>query len=556
MLAGFYRLFNVGYGFCERIYTAIVRVLLLVPTVVMVVFTILVAVTFWGFLALPTGFLPTEDQGYVIVSLQLPDAASQTRTLVVGRQINDLIAKTPGVQAWTMVGGNNIFDGTTTSNSATYYVVFKDWKDRSEKEDQPHILQHLRGSFQKVPGAVAITFPPPAIMGLGVSGGFQMQVNDIGGVGLTQLQQVAQGMVDAGNDQSNLQSLNTTFSMNVPQLYADIDRTKVKSLGISLDEVFGTLQTYLGSTYVNDFNAFNRTYQVRVQAEGKFRARPSDIRRLEVRNSAGEMVPLGALMTIKEQLGPQTITRYNQRPSATITGQAAPGVSSGDALLLMEHLAQAELPAGMGYEWTAMSFQEKQVGSEALGIFGFAILLVYCVLAAQYESWTSPFAVILVVPLALLGTVIMVAVRGMDNNVYTQIGVVLIIALASKNAILIVEFARELHAKGHKIADAAAEAARSRFRPILMTSFAFILGVVPLVNAEGAGAASRQSLGTAVFGGMIASTVLAVFFVPVFYLVVQTFSEWLSPVSPVAEVGEPAKTAGDGKAVTGIQAVP
>jgi HAE1 family hydrophobic/amphiphilic exporter-1 len=535
ILTGFYHFFNFVYGGVERFYAFCVRFVLRAPTAVMVVFAVLVAITFYGFVALPTGFLPTEDQGYIIISLQLPDAASQARTQKVVGEINDIIKDTPGVLAWTTVGGNNIFEGTTTSNAAAFYVVFKDWKYRTEKESQPHILAHLGQKLAALPSGVAFPFPPPAIQGLGVAGGFQMQVEDLSGVGLTELERVTEAMVVAGNDQSNLRALNTTFSNAVPQLYLNIDRVKAKSLNVPLGNVFGTLQTYLGSSYVNDFNNFERTYQVRVQADARFRAKPDDIPRLEVRNATGQMIPLGTLLQVKEQLGPQTITRYNLHPSASITGQAAPGVSSGDALILMGNLAKTELPTGMGYDWTGMSFQEKRVGAEALYVFALAVMLVYLVLAFQYESWTSPFAVILVVPLALLGTVAMVALRGMDNNVYTQIGIVLIIALASKNAILIVEFARELREKGESITEAAAVAARMRFRPILMTSFAFILGVVPLVWAEGAGAASRQALGTAVFGGMIASTVLAVFFVPVFYLVVQNFSEWIYGPPPRKE---------------------
>ena len=291
----------------------------------------------------------------------------------------------------------------------------------------------------------------------------------------------------------------------------------------------GTRGASLGSAYVNDFNKFGKTYQVRVQADQQFRLQPEDIRRLEVRNRAGAMIPLGTLATVHQTLGPQIVPRYNLSPSATITGAAAPGVSSGEALALMEQLASSQLPQSMGFEWTGMAFQEKRVGSQAAYVFALAVVMVYLVLAAQYESWLMPAAVTMVVPLALLGTVAAVAARGMDNNIYTQIGIVLIIALASKNAILIVEFARELRGKGRSITEAAVEASRLRFRPILMTSFAFILGIVPLLYATGAGAASRRSLGTAVFGGMIAATVLAVFFVPVFYVLMQRLAEWRTP---------------------------
>jgi HAE1 family hydrophobic/amphiphilic exporter-1 len=329
-----------------------------------------------------------------------------------------------------------------------------------------------------------------------------------------------------------LRSLNSVFRAGVPQLYANIDRVKAKSLGVPLETVFGTLQASMGSAYVNDFNISGRTFQVRIQADQKFRLKPDDIRRLEVRNLAGSMLPLGTLATISEKPGPQIITRYNMFQASAISGEAAAGFSSGQALKLMERMADDKFPSGVGYEWTGMSYQEKQVGSQALYIFAFAILLVYLVLAAQYESWLTPVSVILVVPLALLGTVAAVAIRGMDNNIYTQIGIVLIIALASKNAILIVEFARELRAKGEGLIESAIKSARLRFRPILMTSFAFILGIFPLVNAQGAGAASRQALGTAVFGGMLAATFLAVFFVPVFFVAIQGIGERKSRPGP------------------------
>jgi HAE1 family hydrophobic/amphiphilic exporter-1 len=329
----------------------------------------------------------------------------------------------------------------------------------------------------------------------------------------------------------------------VPQTFLDIDRVKVQKLGINLIDVFSTLQTYLGSTYINDFNKFGRTYQVRAQAASDFRNKPDDILRFEVRNQNGQMVPLSTLLTIQLSFGPQVITRYNLYPSAAITGAAAPGYSSGQALATIAEVADQVLAPPMGFEWTGIAFQEQLVGGQALWAIGMAVLLVYLVLAAQYESWVLPLAVILVVPLGILGAAAAVWLRGMDNNVYTQIGAVLIIALASKNAILIVEFARELRLSGHSIREAATEAARLRFRPILMTSFAFILGVVPLVWATGAGAASRQSVGTVVFGGMLSSTLLAVFFVPVFFVAFEGLIELWSgppPHSPLsAEHPEP-----------------
>jgi len=541
----FYRGFNAVYSRCERAYVAIVSRLVRHTAPMMLLFVILTAGTMYWFTRLPTGFLPVEDQGYAIVGLQLPDAASQSRTREVVRKVEEIFKKTPGVAHWVMIGGQSVLDQTVASNAATFYVRWGPYEERTTPETQQDaIINHLRGEFAGIKEATVFAFPPPAIRGLGVAGGFQIQLEDRANVGLGELQALTDEMVRDGNGQSGLKALNSTFRAGVPQLYADIDRVKAKSLDVPLNSVFGTLQSSMGSAYVNDFNLFGRTFQVRVQADERFRLKPDDIRRLEVRNASGQMLPLGTIAGIKEALGPQIITRYNLYPSASISGEAAPGFSSGQALKLMEQMAGDKMNSSMGFEWTGMSYQEKNVGNQAIYVFALAVLLVYLVLAAQYESWLTPAAVILVVPLALLGTVAAVAIRGMDNNIYTQIGIVLIIALASKNAILIVEFARELRASGEPILEAAVKSARLRFRPILMTSFAFILGIAPLVVARGAGAASRQALGTAVFGGMIAATVLAVFFVPVFFVVIQRFAERPRRVRPVvapaaAVVAEP-----------------
>jgi hydrophobic/amphiphilic exporter-1 (mainly G- bacteria), HAE1 family len=546
----FFRAFNAVYDRTEAIYAGIVGHLVRRTWAMMIVFLILVGLTGWWFTRLPTGFLPTEDQGYAIIGVQLPDAAAQVRTRRVVERVEAILKETPGIESWVMIGGTSVLDQTSASNAAMIYVRWTPYDERTSQElSQEAILARLRGRFQEILEAIVFIFPPPAIQGLGVANGFQLQLEDRGGVGLTALQQLTDEMIEAGNAQTSLRSLNSTFRAGVPQLYADINRVKAKSLDIPLDTVFGTLQAALGSAYVNDFNMFGRTYQVRVQADQKFRLKSDDIRRLEVRDAQGNMVPMGTIVDVKETVGPQSITRYNLYPSSSITGEAATGFSSGQALRIMEQMAGTKLPPGMGFEWTAMSYQEKKVGAQAIGIFGLAVLLVYLVLAGQYESRLLPIAVILVVPLALLGTVAAIAIRGMDNNIYTQIGIVLIIALASKNAILIVEFARELRAQGQSIIDAATSAARLRFRPILMTSFAFILGIVPLVNATGAGAASRRALGTAVFGGMIASTVLAVFFVPVFYVVVQRVSELRRPQSVSAKREDPSTPTDDGSSV-------
>jgi HAE1 family hydrophobic/amphiphilic exporter-1 len=518
--------FNRGQGVYDKVVTGLVRR----GALAMVLFAALAGATGWGFKSLPTGFIPNEDQGYVIAMALLPDAASVERTEKVVRQMDAIIKATPGVRDWCTLGGYSLLDGTNASNAATMFIIMEPWDERTDPElSQEAILGRLRRAFWGIQEAVCFVFVPPPINGLGNAGGFEMMLQDRSAVGAALLQQMSQELIAAGNGQPGLTALNTTFSAAVPQLYADVDRVKAKTLGIPLSSVFNTLQAYLGSAYVNDFNKFGRTFQVYAQADSQFRLEPRDIKTLEVRNNAGQMIPLGTLLDVQESLGPQTITRYNLYPAANITGEAAPGFSSGQALALMEQMATTKLPASMGYEWTGMSYQEKQVGGEAIIIFTLAVVMVYLILAAQYESWSNPTAVILVVPLALLGAVVAVALRGMDNNVYTQIGVVLLIALASKNAILIVEFAREKQDQGLGIVEAAIEAARLRFRPILMTSFTAVLGAVPLLIASGAGAASRQSLGTAVFGGMTAATFFSVLYVPVFYAVIMKLAAKIRP---------------------------
>jgi HAE1 family hydrophobic/amphiphilic exporter-1 len=522
----FFRRFDDGFGKLQNGYTRMAAGLVRRSALVMLLFVGLLIITGWQFTALPTGFLPEEDQGIMLANVQLPDAASLERTDAVLKKIDSILKQTPGIKDWVSLGGFSLLDGTNASNAATLFIVMDPWEERTDPSlNQTAILNNLQRQFQQIQEAVVFAFVPPAISGLGVSSGFKMMLQDQGGVGLQELQQMVQEIVQAANGQSGLINVNSTFRADVPQLFAEVDRTQAKTLDVPLGNVFGTLQAYLGSAYVNDFNKFGRTWQVRVQADHRFRVEPDDIRRLDVRNSEGEMVPLGTLIDVERILGPQIITRYNLFPAAAVNGAAAPGYSSGQGLALMEQLATAKLPTTMGYEWTGMSYQEKQVGSEAIMIFALAILLVFLVLAAQYESWSSPAAVILVVPLALLGTVIALLMRGFDNNVYTQIGIVLIIGLASKNAILIVEFAREQQAKGQPIMEAAVEAAKLRFRPILMTSFSSILGFMPLVIASGAGAASRQAIGTAVVGGMIAATIMSLTFTPVFYVVMQRISE-------------------------------
>ena len=406
-------------------------------------------------------------------------------------------------------------------------VVYKHWNERKDpSQSQDAIVANLRREFSQIQEGVVMAFLVPSLPGIGVAGGFDMQLQDRGALGQEMLERVGYEIVQAGNNQPGLVGLYTSIRANVPQIFVDVDRDKVKTLGVSLSTVFNTLQAYLGSSYVNDFNRFGRTYQVNIQADAKFRAKVSDIEQLQVRNQNGSMLPLGTLAEVRRDFGPQVINRYNMYEAASIKGSGAAGYSSGQALDLMTQIADKTMPQGMGFQWTGISYQESSQGSQAIFIFSIAVVFVYLVLAAQYESWKIPMPVALAVPMALFGAFMALIMRHMDNNVYTQIGLVLLIGLAAKNAILIVEFARENYEKkGMTIKEAAIEAAHLRFRPILMTAFSFILGVLPLVIATGAGAGSRQSLGTAVFGGMLAATVIGVVVVPPIYVIFQSMGE-------------------------------
>ncbi|MDX2313012.1 MAG: efflux RND transporter permease subunit, partial [Gammaproteobacteria bacterium] len=413
----FFRGFDKAFAKVESGYNGVARTLVRRTAIMMLLFLGLGFLTGWQFVKVPLGFLPIEDQGYVIASVQLPDASSLERTTEVLDQIDGILKSTPGVENWVSLGGFSLIDGTNSSNAATVFIVMKPWDERTTPDvSQTAILGNLQRQLFGIKEAIAFVFPPPGIPGLGVAGGFQMQIQDRGDAGLLELGQMVGELIVDGEAQSGLSHLNSTFRVTVPQLFAEVDREKAKKLGVSLNEVFGTLQAYLGSAYVNDFNKFGRTWQVKVQADHKFRVEPQDIRQLEVRNAEGAMVPIGTLVKVERTLGPQTIMRYNLFPSAAITGQAAPGFSSGQALTLMEHMADVKLPTSMGYDWTGMSYQEKKVGSESIVVFALAIVLVFLVLAAQYESWTNPTAVILVVPLAVLGTVVALLMRDFDNN--------------------------------------------------------------------------------------------------------------------------------------------
>jgi HAE1 family hydrophobic/amphiphilic exporter-1 len=517
----FYRGFNRAFQVMTDAYMGIVTRMVNRPALMIVIFVILINVSLLIFLLRPTGFLPTEDQGYGILVYRLPEGASQPRSQEVAEKINAILRKTPGVEFWVVIGGFSILDGANVSNISSTFVVYKDWNERGSALSQDKIISSINRELAEIQEAQAFVVIPPPIRGLGQTGGFQMMVEDRGSLGLTQLQQAANQLVQTANSQSSLQGITSTFSVSSPQLYLDIDRIKAESLQVPLSNVFEALRAYLGSSFANLFNKFNQVFQVYIQADNHYRLQPKDIKNLYVRNQRGEMVPLGALLDVKPVQGSELFTRYNLYPAAAIFGSAAPGFSSGQAIDQMEQIANKTLPEGIAYDWTSTSYQEKQVGNQAYFIYALSIILVYMVLAALYESWTSPAAVILVVPVALVGVLLLLIIRGYPTDLYTQVGLVLMIALAGKNAILIVEFARDLQREGMSMTEAAIEATRRRFRPIVMTSFAFILGVVPLLIAFGAGAASQRALGTVVFGGMLSSTLLAIPFVPVFYVAIQ-----------------------------------
>jgi HAE1 family hydrophobic/amphiphilic exporter-1 len=490
---------------------------------------ILVGFAIWGLTRVPTAFLPDEDQGYLIVSAQLPDGASKDRTDAVMQQISKIAKTIPGVDHVVTVSGVSILDNfASLANAGVAFVVLNDWDARLKQKGQDllSIDQNLNRSLQGVTQATTFALLPPPIQGIGNVSGFTMQVEiKNGDFDYALLELLANTVVSDGNAQSGLQRLATTFRAGAPQFDVIVDRIKAETLGITVGNVFSALSTYVGSDYAAQFNNFGHVFQVYTQALPDYRASVADIENLKVKAGNGTMTPIGTVVDVKKVVGPPLISLYNLYPSATVVGSSAPGFSSGQALDIMDQIGTQGLPTGAGYEWTAMSYQEKAVGSQIYFVFGLAMLLVYFVLAGQYESWILPFAVILGVPLALIGTVGALTALGDSANLYTQIGLILLIALASKNAILIVEYARQKRAEGMEIVGAAVEGARLRLRPILMTSFAFILGVFPLVIATGAGAGARRSIGLAVFSGMLASTCIAVVFVPSFYVVMQRIEE-------------------------------
>ncbi len=488
----------------------------------------LVLLAIFGLSRIPTGFIPIEDQGYVIMNVQLPDGASLGRTESLLHHLSEKVAKVEGVANVITIDGISVLDNSSSlANAGVLYVMFKDWDVRGSKEGLLPLYTKLNDIAQNTLGAKVLVMVPPPIQGLGTAGGFQMQLElQDGSFDYHKLQSATDHMIRYASQQPELQRMMTSFRASVPQVSAPINRTKAESLGVNIGDASDALQTYLGSSYVNLFTKFGQVFQVYVQADASSRMTIEDVRNFYVKNQNGNMVPIGTLTDILPTVGPSLISLYNLYPSSNIYGMAATGYSSGQAMQAMERVAKQVLPAGISYEWTSTAYQEKIAGNMSYLIFILSLILVYLILAGQYENWVTPISILLSVPMALLGTVVTLYLLGLANNMYTQVGILLLIALAAKNAILIVEVARE-HREIHNksIIESAVMGAKTRFRPILMTSFAFILGVLPLVFATGAGANARRSIGIAVCSGMLASTCLAVVFVPVFYVMLQTWQE-------------------------------
>ena len=522
----FFRKFNQAFEWSRSQYLKGVRWFIKAWVLVLLVFVGLVFATYAMFKIVPTGFVPAEDEGYFMVMLQTPEGTSLDRTGKVCSSVENILKKTPGVKSVVMIGGYNLLNSAMDPSSAAAFVMLNPWDERKTPQlSLDGIMGAFMGQAQGINEAIVIPFPPPPIQGLSTTGGFEYELQDLTGGSLIELRATAERLMAAGREQPALTPLSTTFEVNYPQFYVELDRTKAKSLQISISDIFTTLQTFLGSMYVNDFNKFGRVYRVFIQAEDNYRAKREDIAKLYVRAGDGSMVPLSALVKVKQIRGVQSIKHYNLYRTVSLYGGNAPGYSTGQAIAAMEAMSARELADEYGYEWTGTAYQENKAGGMAPYIFSLALAFVFLFLAAQYESWVMPLMVMLAVPLAILGALLAQHIRGIDNDVYCQIGLVMLIGLASKNAILIVEFARELREQGESIVEAAVQASRERLRPILMTAFAFILGVVPMVVAQGAGAASRHSLGTAVFGGMLASTFLSLVLVPVLYVVLERLRE-------------------------------
>jgi hydrophobic/amphiphilic exporter-1 (mainly G- bacteria), HAE1 family len=556
-----YRAFNHIYDPCERGYTAFIGRMVRRSGLMVILALIVSGLGFWGLARIPTAFIPIDDQGYLVVAVQLPEGAALGRTTASLEWATKAALEVPGVDQVIAISGMSLLDNSADLfNAGAAYVVLKPFGERlkAKDEDLISIYERLQKALASLPDGKPFVLPPPAIQGIGNAGGFQMQVELLGGsTDFEKLGNLTNQIVAEAAKDPALRNVLTTFRTAAPHVTLTVDRDRAQTLRVSVGDIFATLTDFVGSTYVNQFNKFGLSLQIYVQAESRFRQHPEDLLSFYVRSQDGNMVPLGAVAHLGQTVAPPLITLYNLFPSSTIVGGAARGYSSGQSIAAMEAIAKRVLPGDVSYEWTAMSYQEKITGNELYYVFALSLLLVYLVLAGQYESWILPLAVLAAVPLALLGPVIALTSLGAANNLYTQIGLMLLIALAAKNGILIVEVAREERVlQGKSIWEAAVEASRSRFRPILMTSFAFILGVMPLVFATGAGANARRSLGISVSSGMIASTCLAVLFVPSFFAVLQRFEEWRkskkkpqAKPTESAEAGRPA--APEGAPMTG-----
>jgi hydrophobe/amphiphile efflux-1 (HAE1) family protein len=521
-LARFGEVFNHAFDNLSDRYSRLIHRLVRLVTVMLVIYVGLLLLTGWRLAATPRGFIPAQDQGNVIVAATLPAGASLARTDVVMHDVAARVLAAPGVRAASVYAGVDPTTNTTATNGGQIYLIFKEFADRLKHrgEDTPSIIADLRKRVETITGADVKIIPPPPVRGIGTLGGFRMIVEDQGGHGPQALETVTNQLAQAANHNPAISSAFPSFNTKTPRIYADIDRAKAEMLNVPDSAVFDTLQTYLGSTFINDFNLYGHTFQVLAQADAPFRAEPSQISELQTRSTTGAMVPLGSVVNLKRITGPYRVLRYNLYPAAEINGDAAPGYSTGQAMDAMEKLAAEQLPAGYGFEWTDLAYQQKIAGNTGGVVFGMAVVFVFLLLAALYESVTLPLAVILIVPMCLLAAMLGVNLKGADNNILTQIGLVVLIGLAAKNAILIVEFARQGEEEhGLEAHEAASEAGRTRLRPILMTSFAFIFGVAPLAFATGAGAEMRQALGVAVFSGMIGVTLFGLLFTPVFYVV-------------------------------------
>ena len=521
----FWNIFNRSFDWLQSRYVGTVGMILKRSLIALAIFATLVIVILGLFRTIPGSFLPEEDQGYFITIVQLPEGASKTRTIEVLKKIERYFMANPAVHSTDVLAGQNFVFGTRGTNQATMFVPLQHWDTRTNPSDQvPGLIAAAFGEFAKIPEALILAFNAPSIPGLGSTGGFSLQLQDPSGGDFTEFAAVAQEFVTKAVENPAIAAANTNFRVSTPRLYAQVDRERAKALGVPISEVFDTMQAYFGNLYVNDFVKFGRVYRVQTEALPEYRSRPDDISKVYVRAKNGTehtMIPLDSVVSTEFSSGPDPVTHFNGFNTALVLGGAAPGYSSGQALEALEQAANEILiPRGYTIDWSGISFQEQKAGGQSIMVFAFALLMVFLVLAALYESWSVPFAVILAIPFGVLGALLAIWTRGLTNDIYFQIGLITLIGLTAKNAILIVEFANQRYAEGVPLVDAALEAARLRFRPIIMTSMAFILGVFPLVVASGAGAASRNSIGTGVFGGMLAATFLAIFFVPLFFVMI------------------------------------